>query len=652
MSTTNPNVTKFVPREIPLNKLVPAPDNVRKTLREGAIEERAASILAHGLLQNLTARPQLDEDRRETGKYEVFAGRTRLAALKLLASQKKIAKNAPIPCNIREDGIGKELSLVENVGRDALHPADEFEAFRDLAEQGLGAEDIAARFGVTPRVVKERMKLGAVSPALMALYRQAAMTLEQLMAFTVIADHARQQEVWEGLSFDRSAHRIRRTLLESHVPATDRRALFVGVAAYEAAGGVIVRDLFSEDGGGYLADVALLDRLARTKLDETVEAIRPEGWKWIEATLDFPHSHGLARVYPRNVELPDTEAARLDEIEAELDPLLAALEEAVEPDPELERQVAALNAEYEQIDGKQRVYEPEAVARAGAFVTIGHDGTPEIARGFVRPEDVPVEVPSSTDTSEAAPADDGADPSAPEREEEEPSRISGALIADLSAHRTMALRDALAMHPNIALAAITHALALDYFYLGQKAHSCLRIQVHRTQLEMSATGVGESTAGRSVEARQEAWAARTPTEPRELWAFILGLSAEDCLSLLAHCVSFAVDAVDTGANTRQALAHSDLLAESVNLDMRQSWKPTVASYLGRVPKALIQEAVSEGVSPEAAARIAGFKKADMAHAAGDLLKDTGWLPKQLRPRLASEPQSGLALHEDAQQAAE
>ena len=55
---------------------------------------------------------------------------------------------------------------------------------------------------------------------------------------------------------------------------------------------------------------------------------------------------------------------------------------------------------------------------------------------------------------------------------------------------------------------------------------------------------------------------------------------------------------------------------------------------GRVSKALIQEAVTEAVSSEAAERIAGLKKADMAGAAEALLRGSGWLPKQLRPRSA------------------
>jgi ParB family chromosome partitioning protein len=653
MNTSTLSITKSVSREIPLNKLVPAPDNVRKTPREGMVAERAASIEAHGLLHNLTVRPELDEDGRETGKYEVTAGCTRLAALKLLASRKKIAKNAPIPCNVREDGLGTELSLAENIEREPLHPADEFEAFRDLQDKsGLGMDSIAARFGVTPRLVKERLRLGAVNPDLIDLYRQGAMTLEQLMAFTVTDDHVRQQYVWANLTFDKSPVRVRRTLLESHVPANDRRARFVSLAAYEAAGGVIVRDLFSEDDGGYLADADLLDRLVRMKLAEATEAPRSEGWKWVEAAIDFPHNHGLARVYPRDVELASDETERLDEIEAELDPLYAALEQADEPDPELERQIASLTAEFDEIEGKQRVYEPGDFARAGAFVCIGQNGSAEIVRGYVRPEDMPNEQSSSAGASESSGAAEEQDDEAAGHEVEEPARLSGALIADLSAHRTMALRDALATRPNIALAAITHVLALDCFYLGASAHSCLRISAHRTQLETSAPGIAGSMSGCNVEVRQEAWAARLPTEPGNLWAFILALSAEECLSLLAHCLSFAVDAVETGAHTRQALAHSELVAQSVALDMRGIWIPTVASYLGRVPKTLIQDAVSEAISPDAAQRIAGLKKADMASAAEDLLKTTGWLPKSLRPHTQTMAKSGPAAHIDLQQAAE
>ncbi len=631
MTTNYPSITKSVFQEIPLNKLVLSPENVRKTPSEGAVAERAASIEAHGLLQNLLVKPQLNDEGRETGKYEVTAGRTRFAALKLLASRKKIGKNALIPCNVREDGNGKELSLAENVSREALHPADEFEAFWDLQHsQGLGADSIAARFGTTARHVKERLKLGSVSPDLIQYYREGGMTLEQLMAFTVTDDHVRQMYIWDNLIHNRSPERIRRALLETHVSARDGRARFVTLAAYEAAGGVIVRDLFSEDGGGYLADAALLDRLARQKIEEAAEALRGEGWKWVEGTIDFPHHYGLARIYPRDVELPEAEIARLEEIEAELDPLYAALEETEEPDPEIERQIASLSAEYDAIDERKRVFDPDGLARAGALVCIGPDGTAEVARGFVRPEDIPTEKPEVAAASEPAAAAVDAGGKVAAQAEEEQSGLSGALIADLSAHRTMALREAISRRPDIALAAVVHALALDCFYLGAQSRSCLRISIHRTPLEISARNIGETQPAKDIEAKQEAWAARTPGDPRDLWAFILGLSTAECLSLLAHCVSGAVDAVDNGARSADALTHAGLLAESVALDMRASWQPTAANYLGRVHKALIREAVTEAVSSEAAERIAGLKKADMASAAEALLRDKGWLPKQLR----------------------
>jgi ParB family chromosome partitioning protein len=186
-----------------------------------------------------------------------------------------------------------------------MHPADQFEAFKKLAEErGFGAEDIAARFGVTPHVVRQRLRLAAVSPKLMQVYRDGGLTLEQLMAFAIIEDHARQEAVYERLSYNRDASSIRRLLTETHVAATDRRAVFVGVEAYTEAGGTILRDLFTEDRGGYFEDVVLLDLLVTAKLGREADASREaEGWKWTEAHLDFPHAHGMRRTYPHPVEL-------------------------------------------------------------------------------------------------------------------------------------------------------------------------------------------------------------------------------------------------------------------------------------------------------------------------------------------------------------
>jgi ParB family chromosome partitioning protein len=159
-------------KNIPLSQLVPSPDNVRKTDRMNGIAGLAANIAAKGLLQNLQVRPAA------SGTFEVVAGGRRLAALKLLAKKKAIAKDAPVACNVlAKDEDAAEISLAENEMRQAMHPADQFEAFKALVDSDHGIEDVAARFGVTPTVVRQRLKLAAVSPMLMALYRKAAMSL-------------------------------------------------------------------------------------------------------------------------------------------------------------------------------------------------------------------------------------------------------------------------------------------------------------------------------------------------------------------------------------------------------------------------------------------------------------------------------------------
>jgi ParB family chromosome partitioning protein len=123
---------------IPLDRLVPSPANVRKT--KTGIEGLAASIAAHGLLQNLQVRPATDED------FEVVAGGRRFDALKFLAKHKKIAPDYPVPCEVRDGPDATEISLAENEMREAMHPADQFEAFRKLADQSKGKEGVGSGY--------------------------------------------------------------------------------------------------------------------------------------------------------------------------------------------------------------------------------------------------------------------------------------------------------------------------------------------------------------------------------------------------------------------------------------------------------------------------------------------------------------------------
>jgi ParB family chromosome partitioning protein len=245
MATAVRKITLSASRDIPFNKLMLSQSNVRRLKAGVSIEELAEDIARRSLLQSLSVRPVLDADGAETGMFEVPAGGRRFRALELLVKQKRMNKTQPVPCIVRTDGIAEEDSLAENVQRAALHPLDQFRAFHILREKGLSEEEIAARFFVNPTVVKQRLKLAAVSQKLLDVYAEDGMTLEQLMAFTVTNDQRRQEQVWEALarSYNKEPFYIRRQLTEGAVRAVDKRAQFVGVDAYEAAGGAVMRDL-------------------------------------------------------------------------------------------------------------------------------------------------------------------------------------------------------------------------------------------------------------------------------------------------------------------------------------------------------------------------------------------------------------------------
>jgi ParB family chromosome partitioning protein len=633
---------------IPLNKLKKSPKNARKTPHsEASIEAYAASIAAKGILQNLVVEPELDTDGAATGFYFVTIGEGRRLAQLLRVKRKEIKKTEPIRCVIDTANDPHEISLDENVTRENMHPADQFEAFKKLAdERGFGAEEIAARFGVTPHVVRQRLRLGAVSPKLMQIYRDGDLALDQLMAFVIAADHARQEAVYERLSYNRDASTIRRLLTETHVAATDRRAIFVGAEAYTEAGGTILRDLFTDDRGGYFEDVALLDLLVTGKLGRAADDLREaEGWKWTQAHLDFPHAHGLRRTYPHSVELSAEDQAALDAAQAEFNSLTEQNETAEELPDEVDARFGELEAEIERLEAKRQAYDPDYIARGGAFIILNHDGTFRIERGFIRTEDEKPqpETELAGDITEGVDAESSDGRSGEEEEgevdqssdeEETDSSLSDILVRDLTAHRTLGLRLNLSEQPDVAVVTATHALAAQIFYLGAEAH-VVGIHPVNTALASHADGIEDTPAGKAWADRHANWARQMPRDVTSLWTFVSELDHDSRMALLAHCVALTVNAVKLPWERKpRTMATADRLAEAVSLDMTGYWRPTVRTYFGRITKARILEAVREGVSHEAADRLADMKKPDMAEAAEQLLAVTDWLPALMRTPIA------------------
>jgi len=549
---------------IPFDKLFLSQKNVRRIKNGVSIEDLAVDIARRGLIQSLNVRPEL-KDGEETGRYEVPAGGRRFSALQLLAKRKEMAKTAPTPCIVNRSGQTsmEDDSLAENVHRENLHPLDQFRAFKTLSEQGLDVDEIAARYFVSANTVKQRLKLANVSPKLLELYEQDEIRLEQLMAFSISDDHARQEQVWERISDNsnmQEPYYIRRLLTETTVRADDRRAVYVGAEAYEVAGGVILRDLFEQDAGGWFQDAALLEQLVFEKLKVDAEAIRADGWKWVEAAISFPYGHtsGMRRVYAEPEEMSAEEVARHDVVKAEYDKLDAEYAEMEEADEAIENRLDQLGAELDAFADRPQVYDPVQKAIAGVFVTLAANGKLQIDAGFVRPEDEPRvetdnddEATNDEDRNAADAGNDGgvtvngrslngSSEASEEPEDEGIKPLPDRLVFDLTAQKTLALRNALASDVDIAFVAALHALVLQVFYRFAK-DSCLEVNMVSNSFGQ-VQGLAETPWAKEIAERHEAWDRDMPDSDK-LWEFLLGLDEASRKALFAHCASLSLNAV-------------------------------------------------------------------------------------------------------------
>ena len=537
-----PKLSLAAPVAISLDKLDLDPANVRKSeIDDAGIQDLAADIALRGLLQSLSVRPVLDTDQQETGSYTVQAGGRRFRALKLLVKQKKLAKNAPIPCIVKTDGFAEADSLAENTQRQALTPLDEFRAFKAMADNGHGEDTIAAAFRVSVLVVRQRLRLANACPVILKAFENGELTLEQLMAYCITDNHARQQQVFEvlgiGSAWNNRAEQIRRMLTEKSVPTDDKRALFIGTDAYLASGGAIERDLFSEEGEGYLLDVALVERLVAEKLAAEAGRIKAEGWAWVEHALEFPWNHrrDYRAINPVAPALTDAEENEQAELSDELCDIENGVEDVSDLDAKARKRLTAIQARLAELNAKLPVYSDEQKAKAGVFVSIADDGSLHIEPGFRRQADImaeansrPAGAPASTgeydgdgiDGTDAGTVDETGGVDTQPSVDDDSADLPDKLMTELTAYHSLGLRNALAADHAIAYLAILHALTLKLFYRGYTTDSCLQIAAHDTLVAPFA-GLAEFKPASEIAARHEAFEKMLPE--REIRA--LGISA-------------------------------------------------------------------------------------------------------------------------------
>ena len=633
LETTFGGDTKI--EQVALSRLSLSPHNVRRKVATG-IDGLADSIAAKGLLQNLVAHP-MKGARGKKPKLCVCAGQRRLAALQLLAERGTIGADEPIPVKVVTEAEAVATSLIENFSRDSMHGADQAMAFRLLIEEGKSADYIAALFSVPVLTVQRRLKIANVSPKLLDVYRDDGMTTDQVIALALTDDHGLQERLWFDAvqSWLRDPHQLRAAITSEEINVRNNPLVaFVTLDAYEAAGGFVRRDLFSDSyNAGYIADAGLLQRLATERLVAIAQTVSEEGWKWVETRIkrDYNELSAYGRLSSHSRDMTKKEASEFAKLKKARDKAIKSLDaysddESIEEDDDkrdaLDEAATAASEACDQYVERLETWTPEQLASGGAFVFLNHTGEVVVERGYVKPEDkVAAARDAGTDAVDFAP------------EKKEKLLHSEKLCRRLTAHRTAAVQSELAANPSVALAILMHRMIPTIFsdrygYIYGERTLEVQVTCSRDKLLREADDMAASIAWKEIEAERAKWSAMLPANIGGLLPWLLMQTDDVMANLFAFCVAATLDSVSATDSAHPVNALSGIL----NLDMAKYWTPTREGYLNHVSKSRIADVVATAVSPDAAAPLGAMKKDAAAEAAELRLASTGWLPEVLTNR--------------------
>jgi ParB family chromosome partitioning protein len=556
------------PQLIAVNRLEKSPLNARRTHVKMGMEELKASLLSHGLMQNLVVTDKGD------GTYRVIAGGRRLEAIQSLQAEGKLPGDFAVPCQIVAEDHALEMSLAENAVRLDMHPADQYVAFAALIEQGHSAAEVANRFGIEENLVLKRMKLARVAPQLLEEYRNQEMTLECLMAYTISDDHRRQLKVFKSLpKWDKDdPNAIRAALTEKMVESSDKVAQFVGLDAYQAAGGAVRADLFGTE--VFLEQPALVRKLAEEKLSGIRKELEAEGWGWVEINpeRDYDAIHRCGRIKPRLIGVPDELVAIKTQLDAELEAIEETLVESVS-DEQLDTQ-QAVHDRLEEVERKLAAYvgyDSTQKALAGCFVSIGQDGSLFLDKGLVKPEHRRLLAKLlGTEGTEEKPA-----------KAKTGNGLSESLCRDLSADRVQVAKVEIARHPAIALDLLAFRAASEL--LGDDEPS------DGPSVEFTLPKPGKNREPSKADAELDAIKKVLPigwlkanTEAARFDAFC-SLPEGSRLDLLAFCVALTLQPKLAPAHPDEATAYDAALSRTAG-QVASYWRPTKGNFLGRLTR--------------------------------------------------------------------
>lgn len=624
---------------IPLSHLSLSPRNARKT-GGSDIADLAANIAANGVLQNLV----VTEVAGDAGdRFEVIAGGRRLSALQLLAKEGRLPPGIEtdgVPCRrVDDDASIVEVSTAENTIRAPLHPADQFDAFQAMVENGRSISDVAAHFGTNELTVRRRLRLANVAPELIAEYRAGRANLEQITALALTEDHEAQRQAWAAgasVSWRRKPEELRKALAGQQIRSTDYRVRFVGLDAYEAAGGRVTRDIFDDQGGGYVADEKLLDRLVEEKIAATVRELEAEGWSFVrvdksDGAWKFHSECGQSEPKEEPRQLTAEESARADLLRDRAAAQRKVIEDAYGDDDyeldieEEEEKLERIESELNALAAPIETWSDRQKAKAGCQVVLRNNGTLEINRGLI-PRSAKAEKQVAAAVAEA-------------KGEKAPAKtpeLAELMIRRLTAHKTIALQAGLLANADVALAVLAHALLSGIWHHAHRTSGVYALNVSASeefdQLDKfqfdDVTNSPHYAHSRDA-LQQLRDTLRVPASDRALLPWLLSQKREVVVSLLAAVAAYTVTAVVGRDDPHHP---SNKLLEALDIDMADYWQPTAATFFSVVPKALAVEAITEAFNDKHPVVLGAAKmsKAEFAGAAEEAMQRSGWLPKPLR----------------------
>ncbi|MEZ0261066.1 MAG: ParB N-terminal domain-containing protein [Alphaproteobacteria bacterium] len=615
---------------VPLNKLEVSDENVRKTHDKAIVEGLAVSLGSHGQRQPLTVIKKGKE-------YLVIDGGYRLAAFRKRAKDGDIKDSHLVECKLETDAErASEISLASNVMRANMHFIDEAEAFASLIDDKVPAADIASRFGKPVRYVEQRLKLAGLSKKAKKLSREGAINLSMAEALTITDNHKQMDEI---LSNNRLEHMdagdIRRTLQREEVDTSDRRVAFVGLKAYEKAGGTVKKtDLFSDDDEAVIEQVGLLDELVKSKLDDIAEKVRGEGWKWVEvrSELSYADKSRFLQLKEEAKPLPAKKQNELERLQAEFKKLELAFNAQEDVDEDTGDKHARLDkvaAKIAKLEALQETFWPEdKLAVAGCIIHLDYNGV-EIVRGLVKPED-------KSQAKAAAKGDDAGGDDAGNSHEPAKPEFPNSLVEQLTAEKSAAITAELLNDVDAGLRALAYNFAAQVFYDGNSHDTALQITLNAESFE----AVEGTKALAVIAEHQQAWLKKLPEDEADLRGWIADQTQDHLLMLLTFCTAVTLNAKLLKAdalrhNPTARLRDAEAVAKALNLDMTRWFTPSADNYFGKLSRDQVLEDIRD-FAPELFGHANACKtKGTVVGVAVEALEKrheegTQWLPKLLR----------------------